>query len=195
MSDRKAPHILELFDPSEYISAFELNDQDVTVTIARVIGGVIEGDAGRKAKKPVVTFTDWPKPMVLNKTNTKVLVKMFGTYDYTKWAGKRFTIYPTTAKFGTETVDAIRIRKTVPPPTPAPTAQSTQRPAKTPAERAEAVKSALLAAPDMEALTKAWARSEPLRTELDAANELTLLDAVTIAHETRTAQLKAEAPL
>lgn len=195
MTARAVPHILELFDPSEYISAFELNEQDHTVTIARVVGGVIEGDAGRKSKKPVITFTDWPKPMVLNKTNAKVLVKMFGTFDYSKWTGKRFTIYPTTTKFGTETVDAIRIRKTVPPPASAPTATNAQKPVKTPAERAEAVKSALLAAPDIEALTKAWTRSEPLRTELDAANELTLLDAVTIAYETRTAQLKAEAPL
>lgn len=182
-----APHILELFDPSEYISAFELNEQDHTVTIARVVGGVIEGDAGRKSKKPVVTFTDWPKPMVLNKTNTKVLVKMFGTYDYTKWAGKRFTIYPTTAKFGTETVDAIRIRKTAPPPV-APKQAAT--PAKSPAERVEAVKAALLAAPDEAALAVKWERSEALRAELDAANELALLDAVTIARETRAGQLR-----
>lgn len=187
-----APHILELFDPSEYISAFELNEQDHTVTIAKVVGGVIEGDAGRKSKKPVVTFTDWPKPMVLNKTNTKVLVKMFGTYDYTKWAGRRFTIYPTTAKFGTETVDAIRIRKTTPPP--AVTKQAAPRD-RSISERVDAVKAALMAAVDSEAEAKAWARSEPLRTELDTAGELSLLDSITIAHETRTAQLKAEMPV
>ncbi len=192
MTNRAAPHILELFDPSEYISAFELNEQDHTLTIAKVVGGVIEGDAGRKSKKPVVTFTDWPKPMVLNKTNTKVLVKMFGTYDYTKWAGRRFTIYPTTAKFGTETVDAIRIRKTAPPPVATKQAAPRDRSI---TERVDAVKAALLAAVDSDALAKAWTRSEGLRTELDAANELALLDSITIAHETRTAQLKAEMPV
>lgn len=67
--------------------------------------------------------------------------------------------------------------------------------AKTPAERTEAAKAALLAAPDAAALEKRWGNTEALRAELDAANELTLLDALTIARETRSAQLKAEVPV
>jgi hypothetical protein len=183
-----APHILELFDPSEYISAFELNGEDHHVTIARVVGGVIEGDAGRKSKKPVVTFTDWPKPMVLNKTNTKVLVKMFGTYDYTKWAGRRFTIYPTTAKFGTETVDAIRIRKTAPPPA-AP--KQAEKPVKTPAERAEAVIAAYRAANTIDALQTARKRSEPFLKELADAGQIELVEKINLAYDGRTTELEA----
>ncbi len=106
-------HIFELFDASLYIQAFELQGRDHTVTISRVRGATIEGEEGRKSKKPVLDLDEWPRPLVLNKTNARVLIQFYGA-DYRQWNGKRVTIFPTQVKFGKEMVDAIRIRSTKP---------------------------------------------------------------------------------
>jgi len=102
-------HILELFDPSRYVSAHELKGKDVTVTIERVVAATVEGEGNRKARKPVIHFKNASKPLVLNKTNAKAIVGMYGA-DYTKWNGKRITIYPTTTSLAGATVDCIRVR-------------------------------------------------------------------------------------
>lgn len=102
-------HILELFDPSKYVAAHELRGRDVTVTIKAVRGQIVEGEGNRKNKRPVLEFANASKPMVLNKTNAKILIQLYGA-DYTKWAGKRVTLYPTTTSMAGATVDCIRIR-------------------------------------------------------------------------------------
>ena len=113
MSEPDFHHVFELFDASLYVQAFELQGRDHTVTIARVRGATIEGEEGRKAKKPVLDLEEFPRPLVLNRTNARVLIQFYGP-DYRQWAGKRLTIYPTQVKFGKEMVDAIRIRATKP---------------------------------------------------------------------------------
>lgn len=107
-------HIFELFDPSKFIQAFELDGKDHAVTIQRITGEEIEGENNRKARKPVVHLAEFPRPLVLNKTNARTLIQLYGP-DYHQWNGKRFVMFPTTTKMAGETVDCIRIRKTKPP--------------------------------------------------------------------------------
>lgn len=110
-------HIYELFDPSKYIQSFELEGADRTLTIKRIGGETIEGEANRKARKPVIYFSDWSdgRGFVLNKTNARTIISLYGP-DYRSWVGKRIVLFPTTTKMAGEEVDCIRLRKVRPQP-------------------------------------------------------------------------------
>lgn len=106
------PHWKSMMD-RDYIFAFDLNGKDVTVTIARVEAGTLNGSSGRKAKKPVVYFEGKEKGLALNATNCKTVAKLYGNYTE-KWIGKQITIYPTTTEMAGETVECIRVRPQAP---------------------------------------------------------------------------------
>ncbi len=101
-----------LFD-SDYLYAFHLQGKDVTVRIARVTGGELVGEGGRKSKKPLVYFEGKEKPLPINKTNGKAIAGMYGA-DTKEWIGKYVTLFPTTTQFGGETKECIRVRPQVP---------------------------------------------------------------------------------
>jgi hypothetical protein len=105
------PHIETMFD-NDYIKAFDLAGKDVTVLIERVEAGEVSNRT-KKAKKPLLYVKGQQKPLVLNKTNAKVICQLYGK-ETDAWIGKRITIYPTTVDFGGETVEAIRVRPKVP---------------------------------------------------------------------------------
>jgi hypothetical protein len=107
------PHYKSMFDDKDYLFAFDLQGRDVTVTIERVEAGTIIGEAGRKSKKPMVTFRGAKKKLAINKTNGRTIAQLYGN-DTSAWIGKSITIYPTTTTFGNDTVECIRVRPTVP---------------------------------------------------------------------------------
>lgn len=114
-------HWRTLMDEREFLYACDLpTDRDVIVTIARVTAGKVVGEGGKTSKKPVVYFAGKNKPLALNVSNAKTIEKLCGTFDTSKWIGKRVALYVTQTKFGGETVDCIRIRPTIPPPLHAP---------------------------------------------------------------------------
>lgn len=99
----------KMFDPPKYLAAFVLEGKDITVTIDKVVAETIEGEAGRKDKRPVVYFKGASLPLVLNKTNGKTLQKLYGA-DTDKWSGKGVTLYATTCKNKGDIVDCIRMK-------------------------------------------------------------------------------------
>lgn len=101
-------HVMKFFDPSRYVSAVDLNGKEFTGTIAKVVAGEVD-DGKRKAKKPMMYFQGASKPLALNKTNAKILIKLYGP-DVEKWVGQRCTMYPTTTMMGPDRVDCIRIK-------------------------------------------------------------------------------------
>lgn len=103
-----------MFD-REYLGVWDLQGRDVTVTIAKVAGVTLVAQGNRKSKKPVVWFERTEKALALNKTNAKTIAAMYGN-DTETWVGKRITLYPTTTTFGSETVEAIRVRPRIPEP-------------------------------------------------------------------------------
>jgi hypothetical protein len=105
-------HIETMFD-NDYIKAFDLAGKDVIVTIERVCAGEVSNKT-KKARKPLLYVKGQAKPLVLNKTNAKVICQLYGK-ETDEWIGKRLTLYPTTVDFGGETVEAIRVRPQVPP--------------------------------------------------------------------------------
>ena len=105
-------HWKEMFD-ADFLGAWDL-DADTVVTIAKVTAGSVGGHQGRaKSKKALISFKEFQKPLVANKTNAKAIAGMYGN-DTREWVGKRIQIYPTETQFGGETVDCIRVRPTPP---------------------------------------------------------------------------------
>lgn len=101
-----------MFD-REYVGAWDLEGRDVVVTIDRVTAGELVSEGNKKTKKPILHLRGKDKKIALNKTNSKIIASLYGT-ETTKWVGKQITIYPTTTKFGRDTMDCIRVRPVVP---------------------------------------------------------------------------------
>jgi hypothetical protein len=113
-----------MFD-RDYLGSWNLVDSkgekvDVTVTIAKVtpvhVGREVKKDGiviKKPDKKPCLSFVGKELGMVCNKTNAKTIAGMYSN-DTEKWVGKQITLYATTTKFGSDTVDAIRVRPTIP---------------------------------------------------------------------------------
>ena len=126
MSDTKytdAPDDMLSLLKSEFLCAADLDGRDWTVTICRVKVAHLEKNAvvQQAATKGAVGFTDGPecggarKPMLINTTNTRTIVKLYGK-NPKGWTGKRITLYPTTVQMKGETKDCIRVRPNAPPP-------------------------------------------------------------------------------
>jgi len=99
----------KMFDEKEHFYAFDLDGREKTLEISRVVAGELTGEKNRKTKKPMVSFVGEKKKLALNKTNSKIVAKLYGN-DTDAWVGESITIYPTTTEFGGETTDCIRVR-------------------------------------------------------------------------------------
>ena len=87
---------------------------DVILTIKNLKEDQTVNASGKKEKCFVCEFVEDAKPMILNKTNCKIIEKMYNTPFIEEWIGKKVQIYVTkVSAFGTET-DALRIRTTIP---------------------------------------------------------------------------------
>ncbi len=96
--------------PSPHIEAADLGGKDKVVTIQRVDFHDV-GD--EKERKGVVYFEEFKRALVLNRTNLKRIVALYG-HETDEWAGKRITLYPSEADFGGRTVPCLRVREEVP---------------------------------------------------------------------------------
>jgi hypothetical protein len=92
--------------PSKYLRAADLQDRPHTMVMHRVeMDSVADGED----KKPVLYFTKAQKGLVLNKTNSKVIVGAYGD-DSDHWEGRPLVIFPTTVDFRGDMVEALRVR-------------------------------------------------------------------------------------
>jgi uncharacterized protein with PIN domain len=99
----------------DYIGAYALNGEDLTLTIRTVRREIVTGANGKKEECMVMYWAESGyKPMILNRTNAKTISGVCGSSYVEDWAGKRITLYPTTTKFGGEVVECLRVRATAP---------------------------------------------------------------------------------
>jgi hypothetical protein len=103
-----------------YLGSYSLADgKEVTLTMAGTKKELITGNMGKKEEAFVCYFkekADWIKPMILNKTNCKIIAKLYNSPYIEDWVGKQITVFiqKGVQAFG-ETVDALRIKKEKPP--------------------------------------------------------------------------------
>jgi len=105
------PDYRSMFD-RDYIGTWDLMGKDVTKTIARVEAKKLRNKNAANTK-PVIFFKGAAKGFALNKTNGKTIAAMYGT-NTDEWIGKAITIYATTTTFGSDTVECIRVRPSIP---------------------------------------------------------------------------------
>ena len=109
-------HWKKLTNP-DYLGAYALQPgEELIATIKDVTQADVIGTGGKKERKTVVEFAEKGiKPMVLNRTNSKTITKLFKTPYIEQWKGKKIQIYieHDIQAFG-ETVDGIRVRPFLP---------------------------------------------------------------------------------
>lgn len=92
---------------------------EITLTIKEIKKELVTATGGAKEDCIVAYFVEdtvsnvTVKPMVLNKTNCKIIEKLYNTGDIESWIGKKITVYPTTTRFARDIVPCLRIRDTV----------------------------------------------------------------------------------
>ncbi len=102
----------ETLFPSKYVKHADLNGQDVTVTIDSM---KIEEVGMDRETKPVLSFKDAKKGLVLNMTNYDTIALAYGE-ETDNWCNQKITLYGAQAQFGGKIVDCIRVRPLASPP-------------------------------------------------------------------------------
>lgn len=119
--------------PSRFLSAEDLNGQDVTVTISNVTQETL-GQGKDAQQKLVAEFAGKKKAMVLNKTNAKTIAKLYGD-ETDEWVGKKITIGPREVEFQGDLILALRVSLKAPAAGAAPAKAAKPAPAAEPADQ------------------------------------------------------------
>ena len=94
----------------KYLKHQELPEGDTIVTIRGYSQEILENN-GEKQKKWVLHFNELDKPLALNATNGKTIIKILGSDDMNEWIDKKIALYvKDDVEFGGELVSAIRVR-------------------------------------------------------------------------------------
>lgn len=91
MAEIKKPLDWDQLYPGRFLKAGELLGRKVTLTIQSVDLDELEGEKGKKLQG-VVSFTETPRQIPLNKTNGICLREMFGR-KLPEWVGKKVTLF------------------------------------------------------------------------------------------------------
>lgn len=106
----------------DYLGAYSLdgNASEITLTIKLIKVERVTANGGATEDCIVATFEEKNqdgvevKPMVLNKTNCKIIEKVYGTGDVEQWIGKSIIIYSTTTRFQRDIVPCLRVKEEKP---------------------------------------------------------------------------------
>lgn len=107
------PSVNEMF-PSRYLKAADFDETGTPLTIKKVTEETI-GQGKDADNKWVVHFKEKEKGLVLNKTNTTTISKLYGD-DTDGWIGKMITLYYAEVEFKGEMTPAIRVKTRAPKP-------------------------------------------------------------------------------
>ncbi len=95
--------------PSNFLKAQDLNGRTVKAVIAGVELQDVAGQGNKNDHKPVVSFKDKSKGLVLNKTNSAILAETLGDETST-WTGKEIELICSQTQFQGRLVPCIRVR-------------------------------------------------------------------------------------
>lgn len=114
MEAKQVTHWKKLTNPN-YIGSHDLQPgQRLTLTIESVAQEVVKGADGKEEQCIVAKIKGAKKPMILNKTNCKIIAKLHDTPYIEDWAGKQIIIYTAKVKAFGEMVDALRVENKKP---------------------------------------------------------------------------------
>ena len=107
-------HWKKLENP-DYIGAYSLEDgKDLVVTVETVKREMVIGQGGKK-EECTIAHLKGQKPFILNRTNMKMIQKIYDTPYIEEWTGKKLTLCVAKIRaFGEENVECLRIRPVAP---------------------------------------------------------------------------------
>jgi hypothetical protein len=95
---------------SDYLGAYSLDEgKDLILTIKNVAIESVKNERGLE-DCVVARFVEKQKPMILNKTNSKLIQKIYKTPYIEEWANVKIQVYVAQVKFKGEVVEGLRIR-------------------------------------------------------------------------------------
>lgn len=113
MNQDTRTHWKKLTDP-RFIGVYALPNEgdDLTVEITHVTHEEVTMMGGKK-EMHTIAYLKGQKPLILNKTNSLSIEKLYSPYIET-WAGKKITLYASTTNMGKEkNVPCLRVRPQV----------------------------------------------------------------------------------
>jgi hypothetical protein len=112
--NEQVTHWKKLTNPA-YVSSCDFQpNQEITVTIDKVATEMVKGSDGKSSSCLVMSFIGGKKPMILNKTNAKIVTRVLGTPYIEQWNGKKIILYVAKVNAFGEEVDAIRVKNQKP---------------------------------------------------------------------------------
>lgn len=100
----------------DYLGEYDFSTgEEKIVTIKGIITKDVTGDGGQVSAKPIMTFHEAVKPLIVNTTNFKMMQKLFKSKFVEDWYGKQIILYgDPNVKFGREIVGGVRVKNTLP---------------------------------------------------------------------------------
>lgn len=103
-------HWKKLTNPN-YIGSHDFQpNQELTVTIESVANEMVKNMDGKEESCIVAKIRGAKKPLILNKTNCKLITKVLETPYIEQWSGGKIILYVAKVKAFGEIVDAIRVK-------------------------------------------------------------------------------------
>lgn len=109
-------HWRKTFDPN-FLGEWDFEPgKDKTLTIKSTMREECTFEGGRREIKNVVRWVENEKPMILNATNCRTIVKLTGKKYFDEWDGLRIQLYvdPSVKGKSGEVVGGVRIRPKLP---------------------------------------------------------------------------------
>lgn len=106
----KITHWKKLTNPN-YIGSHDLlPNQELKITIDRIVQENVKNVDGKEEQCIIAYIKGAKKPMILNKTNCKIIAKVLQTPYIEEWSGGNIIIYSAKVKAFGEVVDALRVK-------------------------------------------------------------------------------------
>lgn len=95
----------------DYLGSYSLlPGEEKTLTIKETKKQKVKGADGKEQECFVAYFAENEKPMILNKTNCKVISKIYSTPYVEEWKGIKIVVYAVQVKAFGDMVDALRVK-------------------------------------------------------------------------------------
>lgn len=115
MEKQSLTHWKKLVNP-DYLGAYSLptdesgKPKDIILTIDKVVRELVTSEGGKKEECTILHFKENQKPMILNRTNSKTISKLYGTPYIEQWGGLKIKIGQSVTRLKGDDVECLRIR-------------------------------------------------------------------------------------
>jgi hypothetical protein len=96
---------------NDFLGGNYLKKEDLSGATTVTITDVQSEAVLNSGRKLIVSFEEFEKPLILNKTNTRMLVKLFSATDTSAWRGQITLYVEQEVQYGGRAVGGIRVHQ------------------------------------------------------------------------------------